>query len=477
MKVIELIILILEGGVTITQRERDIEVLLKQGLISEEQMASISEFYAKPDADIGHGKDLSVVTKLNKYMPGSIANNIKPISTGKITQGVPLLLPLLGVFFIGVGIIALCAANWDLMWDFSKLVIGLLPLLVLATLLFRLRDHSSDILIHSLTFGVSFATLFGFGMAANLYQSPIDTLILMRYAVLCLLPLTYVYNAYWLAAILMCWILGTSQQDTFILTFLTLISLIPYVVLRLRWNMGARFLLLGHMCILFRILFLIEGSVLVAPFLGIAIIFLASLFLVENVFFRRIIQGILYIFGCVLSFEEGPFDIGYNLLDWHIPSTVMFVIFLCVVVIGFVKVIDVFEDIGDRILYWGFSSLIVLPTVYIIGLDLDISLLATLIMFAIIWSNTARSYRRLNLEGYYLHSISLAVFTVLKVYTWDLYFMSKGVFFITIGVYILTSIYISGRIKRQIQILDNITTHMTEVSEPTKTREEDDNDI
>ena len=82
-----------------------------------------------------------------------------------------LIFALIGVVFIGAGVISMFAYNWSMFSREMKAFIAFLPLLGVQGLLFlKIRAQASDVWIQSLTLALGIAFLSALGLIYQAYQ-------------------------------------------------------------------------------------------------------------------------------------------------------------------------------------------------------------------------------------------------------------------------------------------------------------------
>lgn len=137
-----------------------------------------------------------------------------------------LIFALLGVVFIGAGVISLFAYNWSMFSRELKALIAFLPLLgVQGMLYWKIRANASEVWIKSLTLALGIAFLSALGLIYQAYQISYSIQSMMLIGFLFMLPVIYLLDGYYLAVLYMagiCWAGGNSDY------MLLILLLFPY---------------------------------------------------------------------------------------------------------------------------------------------------------------------------------------------------------------------------------------------------------
>lgn len=150
------------------------------------------------------------------------------IKTRKEHRSIFLIFALLGVIFIGAGVISLFAYNWSMFSREMKAFIALLPLLgVQGILYWKIRSNASDIWIKSLTLALGIAFLSALGLIYQAYQISCSLNSMMLTGFLLMLPVIYLLDGYYLAILYMAGIYWAGGNNGYILLALLLL---PYYV-------------------------------------------------------------------------------------------------------------------------------------------------------------------------------------------------------------------------------------------------------
>lgn len=387
--------------------QTDLSLLVDEGLITAEQRDNIKEFYA----------------------------------IGKKSAKTVMILPLMGVFLVGAGLTSLCAANWQNIGSVAKGIIALIPLLIITAVLLRVHDTASDLMLQCITLGVAFAELFGFGIYANIFQTPIPTETLLRYVVLSLIPLVYVYSGYWLGCLLLAWGIFTVNPDALLLSTIPLLIFVPFYLLRLREGRGINTMTVLHSVALFVLLALYIQDITCILF-GLGLLLLVST-LFQDEFYRLMVARIFSCLGVVLSFTGSPSDV--------VEEPIFVLSTLGCIVFSVWKSWEIYQE--DEELYQpllGLTGAVILALVILGGLGVHITAIASLVMTAVIAGQVYYSFFTRDLKRYNRYSILFAGYVLAKMTSFGMGFMATGILFILIGTgFIWLSVVVAKIMKEE----------------------------
>ena len=176
-------------------------------------------------------KELTHLTQLG-YLEQTQLDRIQNeyLGTRKEHRSIFLIFALLGVIFIGAGVISLFACNWSMFSKEIKAFIAFLPLLgVQGILYWKVRANASDLWIKSLTLALGIAFLSALGLIYQAYQISYSLTSMMITGFLLMLPVVYLLDGYYLAILYMAGIWWTGGvSDSALLVLL----LLPYYIKR-----------------------------------------------------------------------------------------------------------------------------------------------------------------------------------------------------------------------------------------------------
>lgn len=242
------------------------------------------------------------------------------IKTRKEGRNIFLIFALLGVIFIGAGVISLFAYNWSMLSREMKAFIALLPLFgVQGTLYWKVRSNGSDVWIKSLTLALGIAFLSALGLIYQAYQLSFSLHSMMLAGFLLMLPIVYLLDGYYLAVLYMagiCFVGGNSNYTLMVLL------LLPYYYNRLKTGENCG---LMSLCFFIWMLYL---ALLYLPhdgYYACILILLIYMTIEKPALYRklagRLLYGMLFIKAVFyIFFYEFAELIQYRIRDWYWPG-------------------------------------------------------------------------------------------------------------------------------------------------------------
>lgn len=377
------------------QLEKDIDMFVQQSIISTEQAECMRAYYK---------------------------NN------SKHTLETSMLLPLIGVLLIGAGFIALCAANWEYLNDSVRLIIAFVPLVILNIFLFKYRNTPSEVLIQCLTFGVAFACLFAMGIVANIFQTPVPTDLLVYLMLLCVLPLIYVFDAYWLGILTLAGAISSVSDSYIIISILGLISLTPYCYFRLKDGRSSNLLILGHMIVVFLISILIFDTEF-SYVISLAILLIIGLFF-NNDLYRRSLKIGLFLIGITSSFIDD--NIFYRIDPNEYIQVLVYALLLCFALYYTLKYISVNGSHYDKV--FNLQAIAILTLFLLNIVDIPTDFIFTALMLFIFGYNAFTHFKIININGYNKYSFVFTALVLSRMSALNITFTAQGVLFIILGI-------------------------------------------
>lgn len=154
------------------------------------------------------------------------------ITNRKEHRNIYLIFALLGVVFIGAGVISLFAYNWSMLSREMKAFIALIPLLAVQGVLYwKTRANASDVWIKSLTLALGIAFLSALGLIYQAYQISFSLDSMMLTGFLLMLPVVYLLDGYYLAVLYLAGVCWTGWNSDYTLLVLLLL---PYYRKRIK---------------------------------------------------------------------------------------------------------------------------------------------------------------------------------------------------------------------------------------------------
>lgn len=162
------------------------------------------------------------------------------IKTRKEHHNAFLIFALIGVVFIGAGVISLFAYNWSMFSREMKTFIAFLPLLGVQGLLFlKIRAQASEVWIQSLSLALGIAFLSALGLIYQAYQISYSLQSMLLTGFVFMLPVVYLLDGYYLALLYMAGICWTGWNSDYILLASLLL---PYYIKCVRKDGACRLL-------------------------------------------------------------------------------------------------------------------------------------------------------------------------------------------------------------------------------------------
>lgn len=162
------------------------------------------------------------------------------IKTRKEHHNAFLIFALIGVVFIGAGVISLFAYNWSMFSREMKAFIAFLPLLGVQGLLFlKIRAQASEVWIQSLSLALGIAFLSALGLIYQAYQISYSLQSMLLTGFVFMLPVVYLLDGYYLALLYMAGICWTGWNSDYILLASLLL---PYYIKCVRKDGACRLL-------------------------------------------------------------------------------------------------------------------------------------------------------------------------------------------------------------------------------------------
>lgn len=162
------------------------------------------------------------------------------IKTRKEHHNAFLIFALIGVVFIGAGVISLFAYNWSMFSREMKAFIAFLPLLGVQVLLFlKIRAQASEVWIQSLSLALGIAFLSALGLIYQAYQISYSLQSMLLTGFVLMLPVVYLLDGYYLALLYMPGICWTGWNSDYILLASLLL---PYYIKCVRKDGACRLL-------------------------------------------------------------------------------------------------------------------------------------------------------------------------------------------------------------------------------------------
>lgn len=371
------------------------------------------------------------------------------LNSQKGTSRAFLIFALIGVLFIGAGILSLFAFNWSIFPRELKAVIAFLPLLGVQFLLYKkLREGASDAWIKSLTLALGIAFLCTIGLVFQAYQLSYSLISILNAGFLLMLPVIYLLDGYYLAILYLAGICFLSYAGPG--SFLVLL-LFPYYRNRLRrgescWQLS--------LCIFVWFLYIATRYLPEAAYFAWVLVLIIYITIEKPLLYRKLARWLLYgllffkalyyhaFFNIAQSFTEVTFVqwkevsrlTGFLLLALWIAVAVR--LYLVSVKQEKSTVFEVFSACATGILlaadvffYWNAAN-------YLYEILVNIGLIA----FSL--SRLLTGGRQKNLSSVRRYTAAIVFYIVLKVSSGAYPLLAKGVFFLIAGAAFLAINYV-----------------------------------
>lgn len=355
-------------------------------------------------------------------------------------KNVPII-PLLGVFLVCSGVIAIGASNWRYFPDPLRIFLGFLPLLILSVLLVLKKDRS-HLLAECLAIAVGLMELFAMAVVANIYQTPVETELLLRLAIASLIPTVYLLNGYWLACLLLAGTLLGASESHLVISVLGLCAFLPYYIEKLQEGQMARVLTCLHIMTSFRLALLIYPET-VSLSITFSVLYLIGQFL-ENPFYQRLLTmaslGIL----AVTSFV--PSILGEFEREIMISGVILF---LTAVGIGcryYVKIAgEQYYELTMRDHFIAFVHVSAILTLSLCLLSLHLRFIPAVISFGLLIAYLNYCQHEGESKQYYGCSFALSAYILAQMSVLGLPFILNGLVFIGIGSTLLVTSFVKRK--------------------------------
>lgn len=367
----------------------------------------------------------------------------------KGTSRVFLIFALIGVTFIGAGILSLFAFNWSMFPRELKAVIAFLPLLGVQFLLYnKIHTGASDLWIKALTLALGIAFLCTLGLVFQAYQLSCSLLSILTAGFLLMLPVIYLLDGYYLAILYLAGIcfLGHASPASFLV-----LLLIPYYRRRLGRGESCSQL---SLCFFFWFLYIAARYLPDAAYFAWILVLLIYITIEEPLFYRKLARCILYglLFFKALYyhafFEAARLFTDMTSTPWQDIAGLTGFLFLSLCAVIAVRLyltairqekstkLEVFSScavgillVADIFLYRDAAS-------YLYELLINISLIA----FSL--SRLLAGEKQKNLPSVRRYTAAVVLYVVLKIGSGAYPLLVKGVFFLIAGAAFLAVNYI-----------------------------------
>ena len=368
------------------------------------------------------------------------------LKTRKERQNIFLIFALLGVVFIGAGVISLFAWNWGMFSRELKAVIALIPLLaVQGCLWWKLRTGAAETWIQSLTLALGLAFLSALGLIYQAYQLSFSLQSMLLTGFVLMLPVVYLLDGYYLAVLYLAGICWTGWGGDYTLMVL---FLLPYYQARIK--RGANCGLLG-LCFFIWFLYLAVWYVPDNAYYACLLILLIYTTVESPALCRRLagrlLYGLLFLKAAFyLTANELPELFGYSggyRYFVHFPWLPLTALFLAAAVRMYLSVRKTDRD-GQTglLLFCGISGLLVFDLMFLDPVyRYPYEILSGLCFIAYSLYRLLCGVRQVNLPSVRRYTGALILYIVFKVFLGGHGLLVKGIVFVIAGLAFLGTNY------------------------------------
>lgn len=394
----------------------ELEQLTKLGYLKEEQLARIRQEY------LGNQKGMSRTF---------------------------LVFALIGVIFIGAGILSLFAFNWSMLPREMKAAVAFLPLIGVQCLLYqKIQQGASDTWIKSLTLALGIAFLCTLGLVFQAYQLSYSLISVLTAGFLLMLPVIYLLDGYYLAILYLAGICFLGHESP--ASFLVLL-LIPYYRNRISrrencWQLS--------LCFFFWFLYIAARYLPDAAFFVWIMVLVIYITIEEPLLYRKLARWMLYglLFLKALYyhafFEVAQACTDITSLPWPEAIGLLGPVFLVFLAVAAVRLYLVYKKQGKAA---ALDSISTCAVGILLAADVSFyrdagnsfyELLVNTGLIAFSLSRLLTGGKLKNLPSVRRYTAAIVLYIVLKISSGDYPLLAKGVFFLIAGAAFLTVNYV-----------------------------------
>lgn len=420
-----------------------------------------------------------------------------------------LIFALLGVVFIGGGIISIFAFNWSMIPREAKAILALIPLLSVQGLLcWKCKTNASVVWIQSLTLALGLSFLAALGLIYQAYQLSYSLTSLLLITFFLMLPIIYLLNAYSLSILMLLGLVLTAwfTNPTYLVVGTLLL---PYFINRLRNRQNCQLLTLLFMTwsLLLPFAFRMEDSSLVVPFILTMLVFgivgferfkngqncriLTLLFMACSIVFpfafqmtnssliavliilifaivdfegtyKRAVRIILYSIAFMIASYNDSLLYSIELIGLigEIHFTLPTILFIVLTVLIFVKQYTHYQNIHDTLDFTALSVLGSIILILFIDTDRETNLfmyssILNLFILTVAISKVVLGLKFNNFSSSRRYAFILNAYVLLKIFSADVGLLPKGIGFIIIGSGFLVTNYLLVRRNKRNEAIKN----------------------
>lgn len=368
------------------------------------------------------------------------------IKTRKEHHNAFLIFALIGVVFIGAGVISLFAYNWSMFSREMKAFIAFLPLLGVQGLLFlKIRAQASEVWIQSLSLALGIAFLSALGLIYQAYQISYSLQSMLLTGFVFMLPVVYLLDGYYLALLYMAGICWTGWNSDYILLASLLL---PYYIKCVRKDGACRLL---SLCFFIWMLYLAILYVPYGAFYACILILLIFMTIERPALYPVLAGRMLYI----MLFTKAVFYLFFNnfteLFGYGSPDPYFYhmqdPLLLALLAGAFIRIYIFYKkkagkarlDLLLSVILCGLltADLMVFPYASFLAYEILVNL--CLIAFSLY--KLLRGIKSANLASVRRYTAAIILYIVLKVSLGNYQLLVKGIVFLIAGLAFLAVNY------------------------------------
>lgn len=368
------------------------------------------------------------------------------IKTRKEHHNAFLIFALIGVVFIGAGVISLFAYNWSMFSREMKAFIAFLPLLGVQVLLFlKIRAQASEVWIQSLSLALGIAFLSALGLIYQAYQISYSLQSMLLTGFVLMLPVVYLLDGYYLALLYMAGICWTGWNSDYILLASLLL---PYYIKCVRKDGACRLL---SLCFFIWMLYLAILYVPYGAFYACILILLIYMTIERPALYPVLAGRMLY----VMLFTKAVFYLFFNnfteLFGYGSPDPYFYhmqdPLLLALLAGAFIRIYIFYKkkagkarlDLLLSVILCGLltADLMVFPYASFLAYEILVNL--CLIAFSLY--KLLRGIKSANLVSVRRYTAAIILYIVLKVSLGNYQLLVKGIVFLIAGLAFLAVNY------------------------------------
>ncbi|MCC2817068.1 DUF2157 domain-containing protein [Lachnoclostridium pacaense] len=368
------------------------------------------------------------------------------IKTRKEHHNAFLIFALIGVVFIGAGVISLFAYNWSMFSREMKAFIAFLPLLGVQVLLFlKIRAQASEVWIQSLSLALGIAFLSALGLIYQAYQISYSLQSMLLTGFVLMLPVVYLLDGYYLALLYMAGICWTGWNSDYILLASLLL---PYYIKCVRKDGACRLL---SLCFFIWMLYLAILYVPYGAFYACILILLIYMTIERPALYPVLAGRMLY----VMLFTKAVFYLFFNnfteLFGYGSPDPYFYhmqdPLLLALLAGAFIRIYVFYKkkagkarlDLLLSVILCGLltADLMVFPYASFLAYEILVNL--CLIAFSLY--KLLRGIKSANLVSVRRYTAAIILYIVLKVSLGNYQLLIKGIVFLIAGLAFLAVNY------------------------------------